>query len=349
MFGARFHEDATNRKERYVFAQAFDPRFPFAFQVPRDEFDDLLLRTAEKKGAEVRHEWTVKRLRFDGDRATGVDVVDPQGRAHVIDARYVVDASGRDALVAGDRRAKTKIERLDKSAFYSHFRGTERGQGIEEGDIDIVVFPHGWFWFIPFKDGRTSVGAVVGSAWVKENRDAGDAEGLLHRAISQSPTAQRLLANATQLWPARAAADYSYRVGEPVGEGWLALGDAGGFIDPLFSSGAHIAMHQAFSAADHIHQALDSGDLGPARFAPWVAEAALGTATFLDAVQAFYAGGLLRYLFAEKKHTFLRRSVTSLLSGDVYSLDARWIKDVRTRLAEMASPNWKPDAIVGVG
>ncbi len=341
--------DPRSRTERYVFATAFDSRYPYAFQVPRDEFDDLLLRNAEHKGVEVRHEWTVKRISFEGERATGIVATDPNGASHAIAARYVVDASGRDALLAGDRRSKTKIERLDKSAFYSHYRGAERHSGSEEGDIDIVVFPSGWFWFIPFKDGRTSVGAVVGSAWVKENRDAGDATGLLARAVSQSPVAQRLLANATALWPARAAADYSYKVGEPVGHGWLTVGDAGGFIDPLFSSGAHIAMHQAWGAADCIHDALSAGDVRAGRFADWVAEARLGTATFVDAVQAFYGGGLLKYLFAEKKHTFLRRSVTSLLSGDVYSFDARWIKDVRARLAEMASPEWDPNPLVGVG
>lgn len=345
--GARFHHDESGRSERYSFATAFDARFTYAFQVPRDEFDDLLLRTAESKGAEVRHEWTVKRVRFEGDRAVGVEAVDAAGTHHSIEARFVVDASGRDALLAGDRRTKSKIDRLDKSSFYAHYRGVPRGEGMEQGDVQIVVFSHGWFWFIPFKDGRTSVGAVVGSAWVKQNRDAGDATALLARAVSQSPGAQKLLASAAPLWPARAAADYSYRVGETVGHGWLAVGDAGGFIDPLFSSGAHIAMRTGYSAAERIDEALAAGDVSGARFAEWVAEGQLGAATFTDAVHAFYAGGLLRYLFAEKKHTFLRRSVTSLLSGDVYSLDARWIKDVRVRLAEMASPDWKPDAVLG--
>jgi flavin-dependent dehydrogenase len=344
--GARFHHDESGRSERYSFTTAFDARFTHAFQVPRDEFDDLLLRTAEKKGAEVRHEWTVKRVRFEGDRAVGVEAVDPAGAIHAIDARFVVDASGRDALLAGDRRTKSKIDRLDKSSFYAHYQGVPQKSGVERGDIDVVVFSRGWFWFIPFKDGRTSVGAVVGSAWIKENRDAGDATALLARAVSQSPTAQKLLAGATPLWPARAAADYSYRVGETVGHGWLMVGDAGGFIDPLFSSGAHIAIRTAYSAADRIHDALSAGDVSAARFAEWVAEGELGAATFTDAVHAFYAGGLLRYLFAEKKHTFLRRSVTSLLSGDVYSPDTRWIKDVRVRLAEMASPEWSADPLV---
>jgi flavin-dependent dehydrogenase len=347
-YGARFHHDLTGQKERYVFATAFDssapastakPKYDFAFQVPRDEFDDMLLRHAEKRGAEIRESCDVKRIRFEGDsrsgRATGVVVHDANGVAKNIDARFVVDASGRDALLAGDRREKIRIDGLDKSAVYTHVTGARRQPGELEGDIDIVIFSGGWFWFIPFKDGRTSVGAVVSSAWVKENHD--DADGLLRRAIAQSPTAQWLLEDATFVWPkARAAADYSYRVGRTFGDGWLMVGDAGGFVDPLFSSGAHIAMRSGARAAERIDEALTAGDVSAERFHDWAAEVKLGTDTFVDAVQAFYAGGLLKYLFAEKQHTFLRRSITSLLAGDVYSAEARWIKDVRARLAEMA-------------
>ncbi|HEY1957832.1 MAG TPA: FAD-dependent oxidoreductase [Polyangiaceae bacterium] len=359
-FGARFHLDTGARQERYAFAQAFGvdesgrpaaggsvPRFDHAFQVPRDEFDSVLLANAARKGAEVRHDWTVSRIAFEGTRAAGVVATDPGGKEHAIEARFVVDASGRDALLAGDRRDKSRIDRLDKSAFYMHYRNVERQEGERAGDIDIVVFDDGWFWMIPFKDGRTSVGAVVSNAWVKEHR--GTADEMLERAIAGSPAAQKLLARAERMWPsARAAADYSYRVGRPYGDGWIALGDAGGFIDPLFSSGVHIAISGANRATPRIDEALRAGDVSEARFAPWAAEMKLGTDTFIDAVQAFYAGGLVRYLFAEKKHTFLRRSITSLLAGDVYSPDARWIVDVRSRLREMAAPAFDPMPIVGV-
>lgn len=346
-FGARFHWDAGGREERYAFAQAFDTRFDHAFQVPRAELDSVLLANAARKGAEVRHDWTVTRIAFEETRAAGVVAKDPSGKEHAIEARFVVDATGRDALLAGDRRDKARIDRLDKSAFYMHYRNVERQEGEREGDIDIVVFDEGWFWMIPFKDGRTSVGAVVSNSWVKENK--GSADDMLERAISRSAAAQRLLARAEREWPnARAAADYSYRVGRPYGEGWIALGDAGGFIDPLFSSGVHIAISGAWRAAPRIDEALRAGDVSEARFQPWAAEMKLGTDTFIDAVQAFYAGGLVRYLFAEKKHTFLRRSITSLLAGDVYSPDARWIVDVRSRLREMAAPAFDPAPIVGV-
>ena len=345
--GARFHNDLTGGKARFAFELAFDSKYPYAFQVPRDEFDELLLRNSQRLGVEVREGWTVGKVRFDGTRAVGVDATDPDGKTHAIDARFIVDATGRDALLAHVARSTERIERLDKSAFYSHYHDIPRVSGPEAGDIDIVIFGGGWFWFIPFKDGRTSVGAVVGSEWVKAHRSLGDATAMLLAAIDQSATAKELTANAVREWPAKVAADFSYRVRERFGDGWLMVGDAGGFIDPLFSSGAHVAMTTGSRAATAIDEALKAGDVSKARFDAWAADTKLGCDTFIDAVQAFYGGGLLKYLFAEKQHTVLRRSITSLLSGDVFAKDTRWLNDTRTRLAEMNKADWKPDAVLG--
>jgi flavin-dependent dehydrogenase len=349
--GARFHDDIahTGRVMRFGFEMAFDARYPFAFQVPRDQYDQLLLEHAAALGAEVRHQWTVTKFLRDQSGVRGVEAKDPSGAVHRIEARFVVDATGRDAQTAHADRSTTRIDRLDKSAFYSHYRGVPRAPGREEGDIDIVVFEAGWFWFIPFKDGRTSVGAVVSSAWVKEHRRVGDGSpsAILDEAIRQSPSATKLTGAAERQWPAMVAADFSYRVNERRGDGWIQVGDAGGFIDPLFSSGAHIAVTTGFLGADAIVAALAAGDVRKERFADWDEVTRLGTDTFTDAVRAFYVGGLRRYIFAEKQHTYLRRAITSLLAGDVFSRDARWIKDVRVRLADMAREGFDEMQLVG--
>jgi 2-polyprenyl-6-methoxyphenol hydroxylase-like FAD-dependent oxidoreductase len=117
------------------------------------------------------------------------------------------------------------------------------------------------------------------------------------------------------------------------GEGWVALGDAGGFIDPLFSTGVHLALHGGLRAADIIDQALSDGDLSPARFDAWEREMRAGAELFLGAVQGFYAGDLVNYLFAEPQHPFLRRAITSLLAGDVFNTDARWVHEIRARFS----------------
>ena len=111
-----------------------------------------------------------------------------------------------------------------------------------------------------------------------------------------------------------------------------AVGDASGFIDPLFSSGAHVAMVGGHRAADALHQALDVGVLTPEQFVSWVTTMKRGTRLFVGAVQAFYDGTLVKYLFAENKRDYLKRAITSLLAGDAFD-EAPWSNDILTRFA----------------
>jgi flavin-dependent dehydrogenase len=338
--GANFHDSATGRSVRYDFAEAFSPEFKSAYQVPRDAFDELLLRRAQELGADVREGWTVLRVRFEGERAVGVDAKGPDGEEHGMDARVVVDATGRDALLAHAQRSTQRIASLDTTAFFSHWEGSWRDDGERAGDIQIVLFgwdparearPAGWFWFIPFKDGRTSVGAVVQGDWTRAHKGESAPE-LYARAIAESPVATRFLANARQLWPARSTADFSFKVRDLSGDGWLAVGDSGGFIDPLFSTGAHVAMHGGSRAADAIDVALGANDTSRAAFAAWETYVREGADMFLMLVQGFYDGLLPPMLFADKPHPYMRHVITSLLSGNVFDAEARWLKEARTRL-----------------
>jgi len=330
--GAQFHDDASSRATRFSFDGAFDNRYDYAFQVPRDEFDAILLARAAALGADVRHGWTVTRaIAAAGGGVTGVVACDPDGREHSVEARFVIDASGRDALFAHDGRATERLDGLENTALYAHVRGMAREEGDREGDVHIVLFDGGWHWVIPFKDGRTSVGAVVTRAWMRANGAAGGARGadardvpdaLFSKAVEASSAMSRLMKGAERLWPARAAADFSYRVGKPFGEGWVAVGDAGGFIDPLFSTGVHIAMWGAFEAVP----AILEGTL-PA----WDGRVRAGADLFLAAVRGFYKGALQPYMFTSNPRTYLRRAITSMLSGDVFA-DTRWTRDMRERL-----------------
>ncbi len=330
--GAQFHESGTERTVRYDFSEAFDKSTTYAFQVPRDEFDDLLLRRAQELGAEVREEWSVTRIRFENERAIGVEATDPSGAVHRIDAKYVIDATGRSALLAHAEHSITKVPHLDKTAFFSHFQNAWRDAGDREGDIQIILFGNdGWFWSIPFKDGRTSFGAVVSSRWLKTRAPGETIDDLYKRAIRECPVASRLLAGAEQVFPAGTAADFSFRVRDLAGPGWLTVGDAGGFIDPLFSTGAHLAMNGALLGADIVADALAANDLSCDRFLPWKALMRRGSELFVGSVQAFYLGTLTEYIFAEKQHPFLRHAITSMLAGDVFHEDERWSRELRTR------------------
>jgi flavin-dependent dehydrogenase len=354
-YGARFHDDALGRKDRFSFDGAWKNDRDHSFEVPRDQFDKVLLDHAQRLGADVREEWTVTGAVREGERVVGVLAKGPDGTDVRFEAKYVVDASGRDALFAHAARSTEKIVDLDQTAIFTHYEGVPRPEGKLAGDIDIVIFRESpnarpnWFWMIPFKDGRTSVGAVVSRAWIKQHRpnvekdalakSGDDLTALFDAAVRESRSATELLGPAKRIWPrVQAAADFSYRVRELVGEGWIAVGDAAGFIDPLFSTGAHVAMCGGKAAADTLLELLGPGGAADeaAKLKAWETMIRTGAETFILAVQAFYAGPLMEAIFAENKHNALRRSITSLLAGDVFN-DSVWLRDTKLRLREMVA------------
>jgi flavin-dependent dehydrogenase len=183
----------------------------------------------------------------------------------------------------------------------------------------------------------------MSSAWIKKARaEATTPDALLRQAIAESPHATRLLADGEALWTGRAAADFSFRVREMTGDGWMALGDAGGFIDPLFSTGVHIALVGGVRGAEAIDAALATPEVHGtsrdevvrARFTELERTLRAGTETFITAVRSFYADKLQPYLFAADQRTYLRRAITSMLAGDVFR-DERWLRDLRGRLDAM--------------
>jgi flavin-dependent dehydrogenase len=318
-YGARFH-DSAKRTVRYDFSEAFEPGFDFSYQVPRADFDHLLLQHAVKLGAEVREEWEATDVLFEGDRAVGVRA-EPRGRASEsieIRARVVVDATGRDALLASRHRRKAKVPGLDKTALFTHYRGVPRAEGKEAGDIHIVVFEHGWFWMIPFRDGTTSIGAVCSSEYLKTRKPGESLDELYLRTAALSPVISEATAGAERLRPAAALADFSYRIDQLAGDGWLFVGDAAGFLDPLFSTGAHLAIKGAQLAAEAIDAALHEGPPTREHFAEYERQVRSAVDLFLGIVQGFYRGPVQDAIFDTKQRAILRRLITSILSGDVF-------------------------------
>jgi hypothetical protein len=175
----------------------------------------------------------------------------------------------------------------------------------------------------------------VSRAWIKERR--GSVSEMFAAAVSASPPATEMLAGANLIWPEhQATADFSYRVGSFASDGLLRIGDAGGFIDPLFSTGAHLAMVGGHRAGNAIAGALADPSRERELLAEWETTLRTGAETFISAVQAFYEGPLVEVLFHEDKHEALRRSVTSLLAGDVFG-DSVWLRDAKKRIAAMLS------------
>jgi flavin-dependent dehydrogenase len=350
-FGARFLCSRTGRSRTYWFDDAFDTSVPHAFQVLRSDFDKLLLDHSSELGADVRHGWEVTSPLIDSGRVRGVRVRTPEKRTEELRAKVVVDATGRDTLFATRLAGKTKLPFLDKTAFYTHFKGVERQTGRDEGNIDIIVFEHGWFWNIPFlgdgagkrinddddeKANKTSnsnsFGFVCSPEWLRTRTSSESLDAFYDRTVASASWASRLLANAERRAPVRAIADYSYRVDRYGGDGWVAVGDASGFIDPLFSTGAHLAFISGEAAADEIVAALrGDGDFSASRWASYEKRIRASAELFAGAVQAFYSGDLAGMVFAEPQRAVLRKTITSMLAGDVSGRDLAWRRFLRAR------------------
>jgi flavin-dependent dehydrogenase len=332
-YGARFLCSDTRRQAYYRFDEAFDPTFDFAYQVPRAEFDEVLLRHAARLGAEVRERWEAVEILRDGGAARGVRARPVDGEPVDITARVVVDATGRDTLVASRARAKAPVPRLDKTALFSHFEGVPREPGQHEGDIRLAILEHGWIWLIPLRGSITSVGAVVSSAWMKQRARGEPLDAFFDRTVAASCWAAELLADARRTRGVQAIADFSYRVDGLAGDGFLLVGDAAGFLDPLFSTGAHLALKGASIAAEAIDRGLATGDVSRAAFADYEARVRYAADLFLGVVQGFYRGEFRETIFDPNQRLTLRRLVTSVLSGDVFHGDRppHWAAFLRER------------------
>jgi flavin-dependent dehydrogenase len=328
-YGAVFIDGETGTECRFSFADALKTRHHYAFQVPRDEFDDVLLRHAARSGAEVVQGVDVSRMLFEDGHAVGVVASERGGAPREIRAKVVIDATGRDALRAHETRDQHKLPHLeDTLAVFAQFRGVPRAEGELGGDIRIILTPRCWFWLSPFNDGRTSVGATLHAPEVRKERGRGAAEATFNMLRDAFEPARRLIAPAEPVFPIRAIADYSYRVRELSGDGWLAVGDASGFIDPLFSTGIHLAIKGARVACDHVERALAAGDTRNARWVEYVKQQRRATEIYMGAVQSYYRGELMPLLLDPDSRPFMRKIVTSILSGDVYYDDEpRWLRE----------------------
>ena len=165
-YGAEFVSPDHDHQAMIDFAEAWDKSMPYAWQVRRSELDELLFRNAAAKGARALEGCRVRKVEFDADGAT-VEAELDGGAKQTWRARFLVDATGRDTLLANQFRCKEKNRKHNSSALYGHFRGARRLEGRLEGNITIFWFDHGWFWQIPLADGVTSIGAVCWPYYLK--------------------------------------------------------------------------------------------------------------------------------------------------------------------------------------
>jgi flavin-dependent dehydrogenase len=238
-------------------------RYPHAFQVWRPRFDQILLENARAHGVDVREGHTVLGVLFEDGRAVGVRYTGDSSEAAAA-ARIVVDASGQGALLGrrlGLRRWDPSFQNL---AVYGYFAGARRLPPPDETNILVESYPNGWFWGIPLHTGVMSVGAVVDRRTGQEGIRADGAAGFLAAQIAQAPHIASMVRDAEFVSGPVVLKDWSYVSTEVTGDGWILVGDAACFIDPLFSSGVHLALSAGVLAAAWVTTALKRPEMAAA-------------------------------------------------------------------------------------
>ncbi|WP_435103378.1 NAD(P)/FAD-dependent oxidoreductase [Arhodomonas sp. AD133] len=315
--GATFVSPWHEGEQRYYFDQAIDRRYTSAWQVRRAELDALLFDNAATRGVDARSGWTVTDVAFRTGGGALVQVRDPDGACHQLACRQLVDASGRHSLLArrGDGVRRNRLH--NSAAVYAHFRGARLDTGRDSGNIRVYWFEQGWLWFIPFRDGDVSVGAVCWPAHLKRRRT--DLDGFLDETIERCPDLAARLCDAERIRGAEATGNFAYRAPKLMGRDWIRVGDAYAFVDPVFSSGVHLALSGAFSAAEVIHARLAGRRLRAARAAwRYLRQLHCGLARFSWFIYRFNQPALREMFMAPSDAVRMREGVTSVLAGDVH-------------------------------
>jgi flavin-dependent dehydrogenase len=316
-YGVEFVSPWHDKTMHLDFAQSWDKSLFYSYQVRRSEFDHILFKNAADRGACVIEGCRISHVEFPPDGGVVATGQDGDGQERRFEAKFLVDASGRDTLLAGRLGIKQRNRRHASAAVFGHFTGARRLPGKAAGNISIFWFDHGWFWFIPLADGTTSVGAVCPPDFMKQRKT--DVTSFLQSLIAQSPMLSERLAGAQMTGPATATGNYSYRADRMSGHNFIMLGDAYAFIDPVFSTGVFIAMKSAVLGADAVtaclHQPRAEADRAQRRFETEVRAALARFSWYIYRINT----PAMRDLFMAPRNYFrMQEAMLSLLSGDVF-------------------------------
>ncbi len=274
-------------------------------------------------GVEVHEGARVLDVLFEGDRAVGVKVQTAEG-AREVRASVVVDASGQSGLLQNKFRLRVWDPILNKGAIWTYWEGAYRDSGRDEGATIVIQTPNkqGWFWYIPLHDDRVSVGVVAPFDYLFRRR--GKHEETYVEEVEGCPAVKERVAKARRVTGYFATKDYSYRSKQVAGKGWVLVGDAFGFLDPLYSSGVLLALRSGEMAADAIVEGLEKGDLSADQLGRWGESFNRGVDRMRRLVCEYYDG----FNFGNFVRSFpeLKGKVTDLLIGDLFTekVDVVW-------------------------
>lgn len=294
------------------------------WQVVRSEFDQMMLENAREHGVDAREGVRVRDVIMEEDRVVGVKVQEEDGSVREVRAKVVVDASGQTGLLMNKFGLRTWDPVLNKGAVWTYWEGAYRDTGRDEGATVVLQIENrqGWFWYIPLHDNRVSVGVVAPFDYLFKGR--GSHEQIYNEEVARCPTVRDRVANAKRVTGYFATRDYSYRCEKVAGPGWVMIGDAFGFLDPLYSSGVLLALRSGEMAADAICEGLQSGDTSGEQLGKWGASLNQGIDRMRRLVCEYYDGFSFGGFIRENPH--LVGKVTDLLIGDLFTdkVDVVW-------------------------
>ena len=325
-FGAQFHIGNASKVLKLVFSNGKYTRHTQAFQVERATFDHLLLKHARSSGAEVREGWTVTRTINDSSQVE-VHARNELGQVERFRAAFLVDASGRGNFTGNQDGLRVIHPRLRKLAVFGHFEGVRLDEGRPGGDTVIVRLHNKWFWLIPVSSRKVSVGCVMDQDEFAQAKLP--AAEVFNRLVDSSSLMRTRMKEARLVNAIQTTSDFSYYNRRLVGPRLLRVGDAAGFMDPIFSAGVYLAMNSGKLAAQTVLASLAAGDDGGRRMAAYEKKVFRSFRCFWDLVEGYYTTPFIE-LFMEPRPRFsLLDAMVALLAGE---LEGGWRLEWRRRL-----------------
>src|SRR3984893_9118724 len=316
-YGGKIVSACGTRANRFLFSNVFRCKYPTAYQVERSQFDRILLDHAAESGCEVKQGEKVTHFSCDQQ---GVTIRTAAGEFR---GQYLLDCSGRNALVDSQFNLRRNYPELRKFSLYAHFEGVDRATGIDGTLTQMVRGRDRWFWIIPITATKTSIGVVLDAQTFKRMKLSPEAAFL--QTLRENPKVMEQLSGARRITEVYSTGDYSYRNKRFTGERWVLAGDAAGFIDPVWSSGVFIAVLSGEKAADMLDRTLRQPQRRAAEFARYERQLGRVLDLYLKFVTAWYTQEFAEVFFHPREFFQLVPAVHSVLAGSEQRMpEVRW-------------------------
>ena len=329
-YSVQFYSRSGKASNPFYFFQTNPHDSAVTWQVLRSEFDQMLLDNAKEKDVDIRRGTGVREVLFEGDTATGVVTQNVDGTRETLHATVIVDSTGQRSLIGRQLNLNTTEPNLKMASLFTHYEGGHRDEGIDEGATLILHTEEkdSWFWSIPLPYNRTSIGVVGELDYLLQNRRDADgklnAQKIFTEELAKCAPLQQRLEGANQLFPIQSTKDFSYRASRIAGNNWVLVGDAFGFLDPVYSTGLFLALKSGEMAADVIIEAFHKNDFSEAQLGSFGPAFVKGMEAFRKLVYAFYTKefSFARFLSEYPEH---QGGIVDILSGDVFRKDVTHI------------------------